>query len=220
MPTKEQRQLMKVMDKLFKQKYAFVAKQYGFKSSSYNAFKVDHSFFFDCFVTLNNLALFDNYLEITISLHVKPLQVDEIYWEIFGLDENKKKPLSFRAQGVFVVKGPTLLIRHNITLKESIPNEENLTKIIKKGFDLIAEKINAFLKQWTVETFDSTKFEYVGISNDQVLLEMLLLIMNGKYKETLDFINIKLNQNEKGQYYKSDGTNIYDLVKKYCEKKV
>ena len=220
MPTKEQRQLMKTMEKLFRQKYAIVAKKHSFKNISFNTFKVRNDFFFYSFVHLNNLALFDNYLEIIVNLQVKPMKADELYWEIFDLNENKKQPLSFRANGCFVVQGQTLIERESITFKSLIPNEENLTEIIEAGFELINNEIDTFLKQCTIETFDVNKFKYVGLVNDQALMAMLLLIANGNYKEALDLVNYQLTQNEKGKYYKSDGTSMYELVKKYCEKKI
>ena len=222
MPTKEQRQLMKTMEKLFRQKYAIVAKKHSFKNNSYWAFKVKNDFFFSSFVYLNNLALFDNYLEINVSLQVKPMIVDEFYWEIFGLNENKKKPLSFRANGCFVVQGPTLIEieRETITFKNLIPNEENLIEIIEAGFELIDKEIDTFLKQCTIETFDVNNFRFIGLSNDKALMSMLLPIANGNYQKALDLVKQQLTQSEKGRYYKSDGTSVYDLVKKYCEGKI
>lgn len=41
-----------------------------------------------------------------VYLHIKPMALDEVYWEIAGLSENKAAPLSLRADGAFVCRVP------------------------------------------------------------------------------------------------------------------
>ena len=37
----------------------------------------------------------------TLSLDVKPIEIDSLLWEILGIPENQNEPLSFRAKGAF-----------------------------------------------------------------------------------------------------------------------
>ncbi len=45
----------------------------------------------------------------TIRITAKPLKLDSLFWEICGLPENEREPLSLRANGVFVCRGLRIL---------------------------------------------------------------------------------------------------------------
>lgn len=218
-PTKEQRQRRKDTEKIFFKGIKPLSKKYGFKSTRSFVYKVENGFFFHAFLSLNNIAIDNNYLEFYISLQVKPFEIDELYWELFDLEENKSQPLSFRANGCFVIQGPTLLERENIT-SNFIPNEENVLKILETGLELIKSKIDQFLTTYSIDTFDLNKFHFVGIANDKSLLEIMLPMLNNRPDEALRIIHEKMSIGEKGRYFKQDGTNIFDCVINYCERKL
>jgi hypothetical protein len=70
----------------------------GWKFKGWFAYKPVNGFFYAAsFYT----SAFDN--SISGSLEFKPLVIDDTFWEIVGLTDNRAKPLSFRGNGAFVV---------------------------------------------------------------------------------------------------------------------
>ena len=55
------------------------------------------------------IAVHRNALLTTASLRFKPMAIDPILWEILGIPENRKEPLSFRALGAFTCAGLPIL---------------------------------------------------------------------------------------------------------------
>jgi hypothetical protein len=60
------------------------------------------------------------------SIHAKPMGVDPVFWEIVGLPENQDQPLSFRANGAWVVRAPSG--QEHLALDETDP--QNLAEAV------------------------------------------------------------------------------------------
>ena len=75
-----------------------ISKKYGWKQSDYINWKIISDYYF----CLYHLSLENAYIE------VKPLFVDDLWWDIFEMSENKHAPKSLRGLGAFVVSGVKL----------------------------------------------------------------------------------------------------------------
>lgn len=75
-----------------------VAKKYGWKQSDYINWKIVSDYYF----CLYHLTLESAYIE------VKPLFVDDLWWEIFEMPGTKLAPQSLRGLGAFVIHGVEL----------------------------------------------------------------------------------------------------------------
>ncbi|HLK30501.1 MAG TPA: hypothetical protein VKT28_18110 [Puia sp.] len=90
----------KLKDEEIDKKIKALFKESKWKFKSFFAYKEINGFFFDVIVTT-----WSKTSSISATLFFKPLSVDDTFWEIVGLTENKKMPLSFRGEGAFTLPG-------------------------------------------------------------------------------------------------------------------
>lgn len=124
-------------------KILFKEGKWKFKSNF--AYKEINDFFFFVMVIVSSKTS-----NITATLSFKPMRVDEIFWEIVGLTENKKMPLSFRGDGAFTL--PKIMIegyRIPISEEKIIADINQIIKQIDDTLSEIIKKVNtidAFIK--------------------------------------------------------------------------
>ena len=87
--SKARNALEKVSNKCRKQ----VAKNFGWKQSGYLNWRIDSGYYFSlCHLVLEQ-----------VELSVKPYFIDDLWWDIFEMPENKQAPKSLRGNGAFAV---------------------------------------------------------------------------------------------------------------------
>jgi len=97
MTNKEKEKLLfKTIKEVFKTK--------EWKFNSYFVFKSINDFFVECAFSFNPK---EN--KIWVNLGYKPLILDDLFWEITEMPENKKMPLSFRANAAFQISSFQIL---------------------------------------------------------------------------------------------------------------
>lgn len=74
-----------------------LAKAAGWKRYDYFLFREAESYFFKA-----RLNVHVNASRSVATLEAKPMALDPIVWDIFGLEDNRRLPLSFRGSGAFV----------------------------------------------------------------------------------------------------------------------
>ena len=216
--TKADLKVMNEHDKQFDQQLRIVAKNAKWKTRDWSSFKAFDDLFFSTFVRTDRVAALDGYLGATISLRVKPLYIDEIYWEVFNLEDNKKLPLSHRAVGVFVVQGPDLLNQYELTLKRE-PSEKNILTLAEKCFSVIDKAVSEYLERgYDASNFDVELFEDHN-SCDKILIKMLQYINLKEYDKTLVLVETEKSDDRNGRYHGPNG-GIYDYVERYCKERM
>jgi hypothetical protein len=83
----------------------------------------------------------------TARLYVKPMALDPVFWDMVGLPENARQPLSFRARGAWTCSSPDVA--------ELVFSDAGLDAagIVARVLHWAAEEIAARGDDWTVETF-------------------------------------------------------------------
>lgn len=109
-----------------------LSKKYGFKQRDYANWKVDKGFFF---------MLMQNSMT-EVALMVKPLYIDNLFWEIYDVEELKTEPMSFRAIGALARFG---WVCNKYELKDSVYSLSERTIIWEDIFIKAANDINEFL---------------------------------------------------------------------------
>jgi hypothetical protein len=163
--------------------------------------------------------IFENYIKLNITLQVKPYIIDEVFWEIFELEENKKMPIGLRANGAFVMKGPFLLFE-NKDFKGIEPTEGNFSEIIIETIKTMNSSIEQFLNdEWRLDNFIEFINNNMDDRGDKKIMEMLLLIIKKEYKNAYEIVCNEINENRSSRYgnYKGDA---YEYIKKYCKDKI
>jgi hypothetical protein len=89
------------------------AKATGWKLANGHLFRVESEWFVDVLPS----PLWQRGLRLVLC--AKPMAVDPLFWRIVGLQDNERLPLSFRANGAWVVRPPSR--EANIALTETDP---------------------------------------------------------------------------------------------------
>ena len=146
------REINKAIDELNKKDTSIrknVAKKFGWKQSSYINWKVEGGYYF-------YLVHFNCYGEAT--LYVKPLYIDDLWWDVFEMSSNKKEPMSLRGKGAFALDGVRIMETpdlFDIRAEESEYelekiqkySDEDIEKIWDDVFQQIEDEVKRFLKE-------------------------------------------------------------------------
>lgn len=220
--TRQEREMAKKIEKELKLTLKNVAKinKWSFKDSI--IFKAENGLFFECMVGYNKITK-----NVDVRLSFKPIDLDDLFWDIFDLTENKKQPLSFRSFGVFTVS--TFEIHK--WQEKFIYTEGHLDEFCNNIIQSVQKRINevllsvhdisayiTYLKQLYLEHQSKYPGSVVDI-NLEIILSFILL---NKIEDALSIVNNRLKSGDKGRYL--DGRNtlkgIYDYTKEYCENKI
>ena len=148
------REINKALDELNKKDTSIrknVAKKFGWKQSSFINWKVEDGYYF-------YLEHLNCYGEAT--LYVKPLYIDDLWWDVFEMSSNKKAPMSLRGNGTFSLDGVKILktpdlfdIRTNERGAEyelekiQKYSNEDIEKIWDNVFRQFDDEVKRFLKE-------------------------------------------------------------------------
>ena len=179
-----------------------VSRKYGFRQSSYINFKVVDGYFF-CLYFLAGEA----------QLNVKPMYADDLWWEIWDANENKKEPLSLRGTGAFSLSGQ-VLSSYNIL---EVTDERNFTDIIEGVFQNVTDAISKFLTaNPNASTFfpDESKMD----SDPDRLLYLMALIHNGKKEEVLKIINEARKNKHRCVFQSGMFSDSYTYIRRWCKR--
>ena len=185
-----------------------VSKKYGWKQRGYINWKIVSDYFF----CLYHLTLEDAYLK------VKPLFVDDLWWDIFEMSENIQAPKSLRGDGAFAIDG--------IRLKEYIVFNAN--KISEYSEEEISNHWDDMFKQIEKDTFDfieenpnpdlfspSNGQKYGKVSPEYTLM---MDIHSGKLEEALTKIEYFKSNDIKSGFSGPKG-DAYKYIALWCKKK-
>ncbi|MDL2211256.1 hypothetical protein LJB88_00045 [Erysipelotrichaceae bacterium OttesenSCG-928-M19] len=150
--------------------------------------------------------------EILTTVDAKPFEIDNIFWEIFNMPENKDEPASLRAIGAFTILpleiGEFKLFCDDISADYSVEMLEGIKDIIIKFNTRYENDNDAFYKLVDNENYI-----------DRDLVKMLYLIKQEKYQEALDIVTVLLDNYEYGKF-RDDKKSINEYIRDYCLKKL
>ena len=101
-----------------------ISKKYGWNQRSYANWRIESGYYF--YILHIDSWCYQPSLH-KVYLYVKPLYIDDLWWDIFEIPENKKGPMSLRGTGTFSILG--------IELKEESLFEE----LYEFGIDAITQ---------------------------------------------------------------------------------
>ena len=198
MTNKEKEKLLfKTIKEVFKSK--------DWKFNSYFCFKSVNDFFFDCIFSFNPK---EN--KIWVDLSYKPMILDDIFWDITEMAENKKMPLSFRSNAAFKISLFEIL-KFDLTLKNT---------------DNPLEEISAILQTIENKVIDTIK-------NVKNIDEYLVCISNVERPDYNSIITIHIHDNQYeiakqkiafcrqekiSSQYGFGKYDFYDMAEKYIKK--
>lgn len=184
-------------------------KRFGWKFKSFFSYKSAKDFFYDVtFYTSGSVNA------ISGSLSFKPLIIDETFWEIVNLLDNKRMPLSLRGNGAFVVNSINVF-DYKLTV---------IPETLKVEIDSLFHKLNLKVEELQstivdIDTFISFIEQNPSKRSEWFDVDMLIVafIVKQNYEKALSLLdNAKKNR---GMCSWSFGDkDFYDLAIEYCQK--
>lgn len=157
------------------------------RKSRETLFFVESEYFFYC-----QCFPWQNSKKIEIRLWCKPLGLDPIFWEIFGIPENLKKPLSHRSHAAFKCFG--------IQLYQGVlefTSEQTHEAITRSVLDYIDELTNSYIAEKASIPFDQQLIETgTKCSIDLVCAK----ILGGNLTSAKEIVNHAIQSKIRGQY--------------------
>ena len=134
--------LYKELERTEKEAVKRIARQHGWRQSSYIEWKTESGYFLCLDIGIYGYVLQD------ICLKIKPLFIDDLWWDVFNLPSNKSAPKSLRGLGAFAIPAPMIaeykLIDPDHALNYS---EDSIKSILQVVFQKIDKDIQAFLSK-------------------------------------------------------------------------
>lgn len=104
-------------------------------------------------------------------LMVKPMSLDPLFWDIVGLPENKKQPLSFRANGAWV-------LRPEWRTEAVAPHEESLVELAHRMVEWTDQQLSGS-SAWSIDAMLDDLGPDAGLKYQKRSLAVCLHLLKG-----------------------------------------
>ena len=182
------REINKAIDELNKKDTSIrknVAKKFGWKQSSYINWKVEGGYYF-YLVHLNCYG--------KATLYVKPLYIDDLWWDVFEMSSNKKEPMSLRGKGAFALDGDRIMETPDLFDIRAEESEYELEKIqkysdedIEKIWDNVFRQFDDEVKRFLKENPDPDSY-FPGEDHCHGYYALITYLHAGDRQKVLDKI--------------------------------
>lgn len=210
---KEDRKTLRELDKQLSKFMRSKAKDFNYKIISQIVYQKRKAFFVS---SLFSIIMRDEKRYIELYNFTKPYAYDDVFWDILGMEENKKGPTSLRAIGAFTA--PSIIIGTDyIEIADLLKVQEQMVMI----YPILNSTFQKFLESFYAKEdfFNKKVLEEPVFSNDNKLMQVLASIRLGRYSNAIAIATRELNSNKSGGF-ETDGVDIYQHVINYCEKKI
>ncbi|OGC21007.1 hypothetical protein A3J90_00635 [candidate division WOR-1 bacterium RIFOXYC2_FULL_37_10] len=161
-----------------------------------------------------------NIKKLALSLYYKWYDFDNVFWDILDLQENKKKPLSFHAAGVWTMPG-MIIFEQNIDVYEwegfnfsaqvldTVKKINNISDDIASKIKNIDDNIIYVRKLFEQLT---AGFPKTTINIDKE--ELITKIIKKEYASAKNLVETCLAKNDSGGFTKN-GKNFYQMAQNF-----
>ncbi len=199
--TREQQKKLKELNRALPSILKNNVKVYGIKKKDYMIWGTKNELYFSLLI---NVREREGHCYCTSVELVKPLWLDELFWDIIDMPENKSEPLSLRCIGAFVLQGMQFYECEQELLQWSVGELEQCVISYMEHF---ANTINTS----NLETYDSV-FDISAYQGEEQ--EIMRFIHRKEYQKALEQIQLM----EDGGHFQNKGIWFREYAKKYCEK--
>lgn len=196
---------------LLKKTMANVSKQlikhYGYKQIDGRVWTIQNEFIFVLFPFIKNHE--DKpVLEITYS--VKPLFVDDILWDIMGMESNKNEPLSLRVNCAFALFGVEFSKKEYILEKLEVEELSSYLEDSLKWFCTLLKTKKGNENTWfnDVESSEPTYYHCD-------IMRLMLMIKFEQFSNVIKYLD---DHDVTG--FTVSGKSIDNMIRDYCKKRL
>jgi len=142
-------------------------------------------------------------------LGYKPMNIDNVFWDIIDEQPNKKMPLSFRGEAAFCVREINFY-HFNIEIQDELKPEHEIKELLINIEKEVNQKIQDIknTQDFRVEMFNDEKANSVGIITS--------FIEENKFTEALNKIE-DYRENDYNSGFRFGNDDFYDLAEKYIK---
>ena len=184
-----------------------IAKQNHFKTISNCIYKTD-----------GNLVIYavvwatDNHT-IAFRWCIKTIELDDIFWDIFDMSDNKNERFSLRIEGAFCC--PSYIFDEKVC---EVENMERLEEIVGSFFLSEMKKVEEYTNNIRSEYGDFLSY-IIKREDAYDLTKLLAHILLGEYEYVYKIVKSELKRGENGGFG-NKGKNIYQYMEEYCRRKI
>ena len=147
--------------------------------------------------------------KISGYLGFKPMNIDNVFWDIIDEKPNKKMPLSFRGEAAFCVREINFY-KFNIEIEDVLNPEKEISDLLTK----INQEVN--LKKNEIRNVNDFKQELLKDEVTNTVGIITSFIEENKFSEALT----KITEYRKKEYnsgFRFGDDDFYDLAEKYIK---
>lgn len=199
---REDRKAASALKKDLKQITKPLVKPYGFKFTSGRIWTVQGDLILEMIPLINITD--EAFLHTTFL--AKPLFADDCLWDILGLEENKKSPMSLRVTGAFTA--PAVRFHVNDQTLKAFDTEE-VERYLQTELDFLAQHIasvSADGLSWFYK-MESEQERYFQCD----VMKLVLLLHDNKKDEALAYID-----QHQMRDFNVNGKSLKELATEYC----
>lgn len=181
-----------------------VGREYGFRQSSYINYIVLSGYFFCLSPTHFN----------GVCLEVKPLYVDDLWWQILGISE-VRMPMSLRGTGALALQAQELASYEAVTSDWRCVDEETLKGVWCRVFGDAFQKIQSFLEKNPEAEFFVP--DEARIMDRDRLFYLMTLLHRGRLEEVVTILD-EAKRNGHICSNQINSQDSYAYIRQWCEK--
>lgn len=146
------------------------------------------------------------------TLSIKPMALDDLFWEIFEIPENKNAPMSLRVNGAFVAPSiQTERIEFPIDPEGSM--ESHSANFLEQFNERCRQILGNIEKHGHYKNYMLNQYGYAGNALHFILIEMAL----GHHESAFEMIAVERQNNRSSGFGTSD-KDFYDFAIAYCKR--
>lgn len=201
-----------VIDRIISTRLKEIASNSDFRKKEANIFLRKADFFLSIFICETGI---NNNIVMAAS-SFKPMFMDELFWDIMGMNSNSKSPLSLRATGAFTITGLTIFER-----RVEITDISEVSGVVDEMVDKSYLEFITVLESLSYECDNFIKLaeSQNDVHYDMELGKILFSIKNNDYKGAYNIAQKAIILGRKG-HFANEGKYIYERVVEYCMKKM
>ncbi len=201
--TREQQRKLKELKQNLPQILKSNVKSYGLKKKDYMVWYQKDDVYFSLLIDIREK---DGHCYCVSEERIKPLWLDDLFWDIMDMPENKSEPLSLRCIGAFAIYGMT-----SFECEQDLP--EWSAEELKKCVITYIEHFHQYCNNSNIENYYSI-FDSSAYQGD--IQEILILLHRQEYQKALKYIQSM----ENGGQFENKGICFKNYAEKYCKKHI
>ena len=199
--TREQQKKLKLLKQCLPKVIQSSIKPYGFKKKDYMVWYQKNDMYFSLLVGIRER---DGHCYCFSQETIKPLWLDDLFWDMIDMAENKSQPLSLRCIGAFALRG-----------MENYQDEQELSEW---SADELEQCVVAYMEHFSRTIENSDIESYYSIFDPSAyqgyIQEILILIHKGEYPKALE----RVYAIEGNGQFSNKGIWFKEYAENYCKK--